>query len=814
MERRRSREKGVMAVRAEREPIQFLVVDDPVHFPTMGDVVRLLAAGTTEGQASFDDIRSLIRGAIPEKCWIVELFPACVIVQEDEPAEKLWQYPYSIMDGKVTLGERIEVEKQYAKVQAASRLAAALGDPKDADYGYRWRVQIIEQGVDKQGIAEYPLNVLHAAAPLYDGARVFALTQGQHDDPDRPFGKSVRDLVGWISESTPNASGLEGTLNILKSAVWLRDMAVDAWERGKKDLIGLSHDVFAKTVASAAAQKGRAERIVKVDSVDVVYDPIGGGKFLRMAAAARGGRKEDETMLEKLLAALKKSRPDAYKTIEAKVADKTVTEDEVIALLGAGPGLPADLDTRITAAVTAAMSAGSGQNAEAAKLLDQMRIQACGITLRDELAGSDLPDLSQTRIREQFEGKVFETAQLQAAITKEKEYVDKLTGSGSVTGAGQVRIGAEEPEKLQAAMDKLLGVTVDDKFKDVPPLESLRAAYTRLTGDQDVRGIATDQAIRQGTAIMSMLRLPAAYSSASFSFVLGNSMYRRLVQEYRAVDYNEAALISYRRNARDFRTMESINVGYFGDLPDIDPESGDYQEITMATDEEISYAVNQKGIILTITRKVIINDDLKSVMVLVSRLGRAARRTFARRGWAKINGNATFKGDSKALFHNDHANLGAVALTNDAAGITTLANRLIAMFAQTEKDSGEALCLEPKILWVPRAVLETAKALNSPWPIAGTVNPHAGRFGANHERIMVNKLATDANNWGLIADPGDVELLEVAFLNGREEPELFVADNPLTGQMFTSDKIQYKQRHEYEWEIADYRGFDCSVVAG
>ncbi len=179
-----------------------------------------------------------------------------------------------------------------------------------------------------------------------------------------------------------------------------------------------------------------------------------------------------------------------------------------------------------------------------------------------------------------------------------------------------------------------------------------------------------------------------------------------------------------------------------------------------------------------------------------------------------LDKNGIYKGDSTALFHTDHANLGAVALTNDATGITTLTNRLIAMYAQTEKDSGEALCLEPKWMWVPRAVLEIAKALNSPWPIAGTVNPHAGRFGANHERILVNKLATDTNDWGLIADAAEVELLEAAFLNGQETPELFVADNPLVGQMFSGDKIQYKNRHEFEWEIADYRGFDKSVVAG
>jgi hypothetical protein len=772
--------------------------------------IRLLAAASMD--MSFNAIGDMLREALPD-LWVCDVFPDHVIAK-DEQAGKMYQIPYTIKDDKVTLGDRVEVERTYVEVKAASRITASVGDKKDEDYGYRWDVQIADAGTDKQGIADYALAVLHAAAPVYNGARVFALSQGQHDNPANPYGKSVRDLVGWVSNPKGNSTGLGGRLVLLKTAKWLRDGLVDAFEKGNPDLLGLSHDIFVQAAKGRSGEPQKVEKIIRVDSVDVVYDPIAGGKFLRMAAAARGGQKEEREMnLEKLLAALKQHRPEAYEKIEAKVTAKTVTEDEVIALLAAGPSLPADLDARITAAVTAAM-AGKGQNKEAAELLNQMRVQACGVTLKDELRESGLPEICQADIRGEYEGKVFETAHLQAAIKKEKEKVDNLTGSGSVSGSGQIRIGTEEPERLQAAMDKLFGVTVDDKFKDVPALESLRAAYTRLTGDAEVKGVPSPQAIKQGTSIMDMLRLPAAYSSASFSFVLGNSMYRRLVQEYKAVDYNEAALISYKRNAKDFKTMESINVGYFGDLPDVDPESGDYQEITMVTDEEVTYAVNQKGVLFTITRKTVINDDLKSVVVMISRVGRAARRTFARRGWAKINSNATFKGDSKNVFHIDHANLGSVALTNDATGIATLTNRLVAMFDQTEKDSGEKLCLEPKYMHVPRAGLEIAKALNSPWPIAGTVNPHAGRFGTNHERILVNKLATDVNDWGLIADPGDVELMEVAFLNGREEPELFVADNPLVGQMFLADKIQYKQRHEYEWEIADYRGFDESVVAG
>ncbi len=371
----------------------------------------------------------------------------------------------------------------------------------------------------------------------------------------------------------------------------------------------------------------------------------------------------------------------------------------------------------------------------------------------------------------------------------------------------------EESEKLQAALDKLFGADVDEKFRQVPAFRSLRGAYTALTGDSEFRGIPSPAGLKLGEAFMSMMRLPAAYSTNTFSFVLGNSMYRRLIKEYNAVNYREDALISFYRNAENFKTLEIIQVGYFGDAPDVNPETADYVEITMPTDIEATYSINQKGWILTVTRRVILNDDLKTVIQLLSKMARAHRRTHAKRAWNKIISNATFKGDNKNLFHTDHGNLGSVALTADATGITTLTNRLKAMYAQAEQDSGEKLALVPRYLWVPRDCLEIAQTLNTPWPGASAPNPHAGKFGQNHENIICNPLFTDPNDWGLIADPGDSELLEAAYINGRREPEFFVADNPAVGQMFVADKIQYKSRHEYEFEIADYRGFDKSVCA-
>ena len=47
------------------------------------------------------------------------------------------------------------------------------------------------------------------------------------------------------------------------------------------------------------------------------------------------------------------------------------------------------------------------------------------------------------------------------------------------------------------------------------------------------------------------------------------------------------------------------------------------------------------------------------------------------------------------------------------------------------------------------------------------------------------------------ADPADIPGLEIGFLDGKEEPELFVQDAPNSGSMFSNDKLTYKIRHIY-----------------
>ena len=683
------------------------------------------------------------------------------------------------------------------RLQAQSHLLAAAGAPEDAEYGYKWRVQVVEYGLGKDGRINWPRAPLAAALKLYDGAKVFALNESQHQASAKPFGKSPREIVGWLSNPVDTGKGIEADLMILKGAQWLRDNLVDSHARGNPTLFGLSHDVAARsrTVTIDGKKAKEPVEIYHVE-VDVVYDPTNNGKFMHMAAAV--GR-ENPMLIEQLLAALKKAKPQVYATLDVE----KVTEEELIDLLAAqeapaGLGLTAaEVDQRVQAAV-----AQIGQPVQDQLL--ELRIMRSDLELDRVLAASLLPETAQRGLRARFAGTEFEAATLTAAIKETKEMVDQLTGSGQASGLGGARVVRESGEKMQAAVDKLFHVQVADTFGDIPAFRSLRAAYVEITGDIEVRGY-----YENGQA---PARLQAAYGSATFAYALGNTLYRRMVQDYReTTDFGISRLVGGNiRNARDFRTMESINIGYYGDLPDVSTETEDFPDLGVVSDEKVEYALAQKGGIITITRKMLINDDQRVVERIISRLPRAARRTLAKRCWAKFINNDTYGGDGKAIFHVDHGNLGSAAYSIIAA----LAAKT-AMGKMAEPGSGERLQLRPVTVAFPTELYGIVKNVNEFQPQAVSVDNGNSMFGFfKPEGLIECPFMTDATDWMMFADPAEVEILELAFLNGQQEPEMFVADQPGVGQMFVGDKLQYKLRHEYEVATPDYRGAYKSVVTG
>ena len=239
-----------------------------------------------------------------------------------------------------------------------------------------------------------------------------------------------------------------------------------------------------------------------------------------------------------------------------------------------------------------------------------------------------------------------------------------------------------------------------------------------------------------------------------------------------------------------------------GDLPAV-AEGADYVDGAVPGDESASYKAGKVGRLAKITMEMIRNDDVGLIRQIPTKMSRAAKRTLGKFVLDFIRTNPTIY-DTVALFHATHGNLGAAAL---ASGSWSAARN--AMMAQQEAGSGDRLGIPPRNLWVPAGLEETAFDL---FQQRGTNNDQSF-IQTQAPRIIPVWYWTDANDWAASADPMDVPSVEVGFLDGREEPELFLQDSPTVGSLFSNDAITYKIRHVYGGAVTDYRGLYKAVVA-
>ena len=82
-------------------------------------------------------------------------------------------------------------------------------------------------------------------------------------------------------------------------------------------------------------------------------------------------------------------------------------------------------------------------------------------------------------------------------------------------------------------------------------------------------------------------------------------------------------------------------------------------------------------------------------------------------------------------------------------------------------------------------------------------NPHQGKFRTEVSRYLSNSHYTGYSSkaWYLLADPGDLPVIEVAFLNGQESPTIETAEAD-----FSVLGVQMRGFHDFGCQLQDPRG--------
>lgn len=846
-----------MAAPAADASAQLPLFDGRITAVVAGGVRHSIAANRSmvEGsETSLNDRMDAVRAAVSraynqgpgEYCYTEVVFDDYVILRKSAaPSQqpKLWKVPYTFADdGTVTLGGApVEVRVAYTPVKEGvlQGLGQVFGPVEEADgaapTGKRWNVLIIQEGLSKNR-NRYSRKTLQEAVKLYEGAKIYL----DHDEGGRRFGRSMKDLAGFIksphpvllstseSATAPPLFGIAGTAVVTKPEV--REALLDAWNEGQVDLFGLSHDVEAASSPVMDASGGYYDvtKIATVKSVDFVTNPAAGGRVLRLVASdvVSPSLHEDLTMLKQLIEAIKASgRADLIAKLEALGA--TPGADAVIALhqqlLEAAAPAAAPRTTEAVRPQPAATQVGAAVTIEEAELLELRRDGAAHF-LESSLAGCALPEQVKVHLRKRFTKTLQEATRatlptkeaITAAIAEQVELFGQLAEAQVVlpaAGVSRIEITKGRRDKVVEAFDAFFGVKQEGKGADGQPIlkllpagraTSFRQLYVDVTGDQQVSG-----------RVSEATRLTEALDSTTFDQILGDSITRRMLAEYAMASQAQwRGTIAEVVSVNDFRQQKRQRFGGYPNLS-IVTQGGPYPSLTSPTDEEATYSPAKRGGTEQITREMILNDDVGVIRRIPVRLARAASQTLYEFVFDFLRLNSTIY-DTVALAAAGHNNnISTTALS--ATQLTTLRNRIKTM---SDMSNGKRLGLSAKFLWVPTELEELAFQItmaNRAVPdasLAAQAEPAAPNF---IQKIGIEARVvdywTDTNNYWLTADVSQTPMIEIGFVGGREEPELFLQDQPNVGSMFSHDQLTYKIRHEYGGGVVDYRGFAGGIVA-
>lgn len=300
-------------------------------------------------------------------------------------------------------------------------------------------------------------------------------------------------------------------------------------------------------------------------------------------------------------------------------------------------------------------------------------------------------------------------------------------------------------------------------------------------GKRELAGVALGLEVRSGM-----------HSTSDFALILADVMGKSLRRSY---DEAPQTFQAWARRATlpDFKDVKRTQ---FGEAPQLLQvrEGAEFTYGTIGEGRE-TYALATYGRVFAVTRQTLINDDLDALSRLPMLYGRSARDLESDLVYAHFLGNPTM-GDGVACFHADHGNVGTGAITIANIG----AGRKF-MRKQTGKDGVQRINVQAKYLLVPAALETTADQFVSTNLLAdqaGNINVFAGRL----ETIAEPRLDdTSEAEWYLTADPGAIDTLEYAYLEGEEG----VSIESRVG--FEVDGLEVKARLDFGVKVIDHRGF-------
>ena len=357
-----------------------------------------------------------------------------------------------------------------------------------------------------------------------------------------------------------------------------------------------------------------------------------------------------------------------------------------------------------------------------------------------------------------------------AELTKKVETMEKLIATRDERPAApaihMAQPTSRSPEVIEAAFALQGSLPNVEKMYDAKTLEAA-AKIQRTTSLGEVLISAAEEGgytgSRRLTAATLRPILQAAWATHSISGILSSTVNKFLLAGFNGVESSWRSISSV-RSVNDFKALTSYRLNGGMKFEKVAP--GGELKNAAVSDESRTISAETYGIMTSVTRNDLINDDLGALTAVPQRIGRGGALKLNDIFWASFQDDSAFFTTGRA---NKKATAGALSLANLKAIAT--------MFRKLKDPDGNPVAVEPRVLLVPSDIeLAAAEIMGSALLVGGSsaapnVNVLAGRY-----QVVSTSYLSSAEDYYLLASPADMPVMEVAFLNGVQSPIVETAE--------------------------------------
>jgi ATP-dependent protease ClpP protease subunit/phage major head subunit gpT-like protein len=383
-------------------------------------------------------------------------------------------------------------------------------------------------------------------------------------------------------------------------------------------------------------------------------------------------------------------------------------------------------------------------------------------------------------------------AEIAAKKRKENPLTDNLR-----SGAPTARIVRDERETRREGMAGALVAQMGRVREVTGPARDFMSMGII---DMAAASIGHKGSVRRGAGELRILEMALGSNSTSdFPAIFENALNKRMMAAYRAAEPTYRR-ISERMDFTDFRPHPVAGVGDFPALLPVG-ETGEIKfGSTSDKKETVALAPYARG--FTISRQMMINDDLGAIDRILSTRGRAVAAFEDAVFYAMMLSGANADGPTLLETTRQVFNTTDTTKAGTAAAITvaslSLGRAAMRKKKGLGKDAADQVDLEisPAIILVGPDKETEAQQLIAPIQAqqAGNVNPFSGTL----QIVTSNKIS--GNAWYLFADPADAPVFMYGYLSGEEGPRMRMEEP------FGTQGMAWTVELDFGVGAIDYRG--------